>query len=833
DELQRSEQGSLTSLKFADINLILREYLSFIEGRFLDPEVQLKRACEAVAKSPFIKGARLWVDGFAGFTAGELAILKELLKTAEDSTIALCLDPNELGPAEPKADNIDMGELFYPTLRTYADLIEIINQARLELAEPIILQEQMRFSECPELAHIERAASQEQAAPIDAGDNIRIVSAPNERAEVRFVAEEVLRLVKGGDCRYRDIAVIASDIERYQHYVEAYFNDYEVPFFIDRRRPLSRHPAVGLVGSALQIASGDFSNSDIFGYLKTDLVPVGRFDVDLLENYCLAFGITASDWLSKKKWGFAGAGSEEFDEEYINKIRFRVAGPLLELREKLNSTEEDNKIGVEQFTGAVFDLLDVLQVPGAIAGWVRRASEQGDNASADEHRQFYDRLIDVFDELAEVFAGSLLSAEDFAAIIGSAFSQLTLAFIPPKLDQVLVGSIERSRHPNLRAVFLIGATQKHFPVPVGSTGILSEEDRRLAEKAEFDIAGGTERDLVERRYLAYIAFTRASEFLCITYPAVDEKGSGIPRSQFVAELEGRFDGLEEESISPAYSDIENIHNRTDLIETLCTRLGKDACEFEDDERSDFNGLLDAMRSDEALADAAGVIDSVLDYENRSCLDDGIVSQFSGKKLRGSATRLGAFAACPYQHFARYMLGLEERKEFKFEPLDLGNFYHAVLDALVKEVRARALSFGGIDDERLKKMLHEQIERMAEGDSFLANFTRHGPHNAFILQNAGEILEDCVLAVGRMVRAGSFEPALSEASFGLPGDHGDTLGKYELALAGGRKLSLSGKIDRLDTANVEGEDLAIVFDYKRRAKSFNWTGFHHGLDMQLP
>jgi ATP-dependent helicase/nuclease subunit B len=77
--------------------------------------------------------------------------------------------------------------------------------------------------------------------------------------------------------------------------------------------------------------------------------------------------------------------------------------------------------------------------------------------------------------------------------------------------------------------------------------------------------------------------------------------------------------------------------------------------------------------------------------------------------------------------------------------------------------------------------------------------------------------------------------LSEVSFGRARDAGDTLGDYELALPDGRVLSLSGKIDRLDAAKFDGEEIAIVFDYKRskdKAK-FKWKNFYHGLDMQLP
>ncbi|MBN2271274.1 MAG: exodeoxyribonuclease V subunit gamma [Sedimentisphaerales bacterium] len=833
DELAKNERGRLTALKFADIHLVLEKYLSFIEGKFIDPDVQLARACDAVAGADFVKGARLWVDGFAGFTLAELAMLTELLKAADQSTIALCLDPTEIDLANPQTDSIDTAALFYPTLRTYADLVERIIQGKLKLAEPVILEEPVRFSACQQLAHIERTASQGEPSKIAAGESIRLISAPNERAEVRFVAQQILELVKNRGLRYRDIAVIASDIEAYQHYVEAYFADYGVPFFIDRRRPLSRHPAVGLICSALRIATAGFSSSDIFAYLKTDLVGIDRFKVDLLENFCLAFGITASDWLSDKQWQFAGADEEEFDEKHVNEVRHSVAGPLRGLKDKLCPADnQDKKISTRQFSGAVFDLLDALDVAGTIARWIEQAREKDDNAAVEEHRQFYDKLVGVFDELTEVFGETAMPAEDFMAIINSAFSQLTLAFIPPKLDQVLVGSIERSRHPDLKAVFLIGVTQRQFPIPLASSGILTDDDRNLAERADFALAGGTERNLAERRYLAYIAFTRASEYLCVTYPAVDEKGSGVPRSQLVAELEQRFDDLAENSIAGRQSGIDNVHNRAELIDLLCTQLGRDALESGQSDKADLGELLDQMRRDDEFAEAGAVVDSAIGYDNRARLDDGIIAEFFGKAIHSSATRLSSFASCPYQHFARYMLALKERKEFKFEPLDLGNFYHTALDALLKEIKARGLDFARIHDEKLREILQERIASLAAGNSFLANFARHGPHNAFILHNAGEVLEDGVLAIAQMVRAGSFEPTLSEVSFGPFQEGPDALGKCELALPDGRILSLSGKIDRLDIARLDDEETAIVFDYKRRAKSFNWTRFHHGIDMQL-
>jgi ATP-dependent helicase/nuclease subunit B len=839
-ELRKDERNNLAVLKFADIGLVFREYVKFIEGKFIDPDVQLNQSCRAVATAAFVKGAKMWVDGFAGFTTTELAVLAELLKVAADTKIALCLDPSEIDLANPDAAKLDPFSIFGPTERTYADLIDIIKKSKLQLAKPIILEQGVRFSSCRQLAHIEREIFKLKPTKIPAEDNIRIISAPNARAEVRFVARQILRLVKEEGYRYRDIAVIASDIDGYQYYIRACFDDCGIPFFIDKRKPLNQHAAIGLICSALQAVIGGFSHGDIFAYLKSDLVPIGRFDVDLLENYCLAFGIMGSDWTDGEEWQFAGENNGHFDEKRVKQIRLEAIGALLELRDKLCPCDDlGTTISAGVFTGVIFDFLDAVGAGERIAGWIEEAAEQKDYATVDEHRQFYDKLLNIFDELVEVFAGQELTCEDWLAIINSAFSQLTLAFIPPTLDQVLVGSIERSRHPDLKAVFLIGATQRQFPVPVSFDSILTESDRQVCEEAKFSLAAAAGQRLAERQYLAYIAFTRPAEFLCVTYPLVDEKGSAVARSQFVANLESLFENLSEESIAGEQISVDKVHSEAELADLLCSQLGKDQqllisdCRTAIENQKYLGRLLNDICVDEGLAGLGAGVVSAVNYDNRAQLDKKIVEEFFGEQVRSSATRLSTFAACPFQYFARYILELEEREEFKFEPLDVGVFYHRVLDSLLKGLNAGKKDFANIQDEELLEVLRRQILKLVQEDSFISNFVRHSAHNGFIIHSAGEVLEDCVLAIAQMVRAGSFKPRWSEVSFGEVRNSSDRIGEYKIGLLGSRLLFLDGKIDRVDIVELDGEKIAIVFDYKRRAKTFDWSEFYHGLDMQLP
>ncbi len=840
-KLSGDESNSLTALKFADISLLFKEYLSFIEGRFIDPDVQKNSARHAITETDFARNARLWVDGFAGFTTGELEILAELLKVVADAKIALCLDPSDIdlpdrqaGLKNPGSKGPDPLSLFYPTQRTYAELLEIIKKLKLKLAKPEVLPKAVRFSSCPPLAHIESAIFNHRKKKIGAAENVRVVAAPNARMEVRFVAAEILRLVKEKNLRYRDIAVIAPDLSRYEHYIRAYFDDYRLPFFIDKRKSLSQHPLVQLICSALQAATGGFAGSDIFAYLKTDLVPLQRCEVDLLENYCVAFGITGSDWQNPEDWHFADPAEKKFDEQCINQIRKKVCNPLLELHNRLRPPDNQEKnLTAAEFTQVIFNFIDSLSVRERLAQWIEQAAETGDHVAADEHRQLYDRLVNIFDELVEVFAEEKMCCDDLISVIDSAFSQLTLAFIPPSLDQVLIGSIERSRHPDLKAAFLIGATQKQFPAPLAFDTLLTDADRTAAESADFPLAAATSEKLAHRQYLAYIAFTRPAQFLYVTYPLTDDKTGPEVRSQFVTNLESLFENLSPESASSWQPPIEQVNSEFELTDLLCSGLGKDTFGGSTPRPPQLESLLSDICADQQLAQIGSMTLHAVNYDNAASLDKTVIENFFAGQIRTSATRLSTFAACPYQHFARYILELQERQEFKFEPLDLGIFYHRVLDALLEQVNRAKIDFAAIQNRHLLELLRKSIAEFVRTNSFISNFTRRSPHNMFIINCASETLEDCALAIAQMARAGKFRPAVSEISFGKVEGARQTLGEFQLGLPDGRRLFLNGKIDRLDFAPLNGKKALLVFDYKRTDKSFNWSQFYHGLDMQLP
>lgn len=49
------------------------------------------------------------------------------------------------------------------------------------------------------------------------------------------------------------------------------FTDYNIPHFIDEKRPMSHHPLVECIRSALEIISGNWRYDAVFRCVKTEL----------------------------------------------------------------------------------------------------------------------------------------------------------------------------------------------------------------------------------------------------------------------------------------------------------------------------------------------------------------------------------------------------------------------------------------------------------------------------------------------------------------------------------------------------------------------------------
>ncbi len=230
------------------------------------------------------------------------------------------------------------------------------------------------------------------------------------------------------------------------------------------------------------------------------------------------------------------------------------------------------------------------------------------------------------------------------------------------------------------------------------------------------------------------------------------------------------------------------------------------------------------------ADLAGKIQrvaSACDYANECCVGHEQVGGLVGESLTCSVSQLQEYAACPYRYFARYGLRLQERPEFELAAVELGSFYHRILYKLGTRIRRAGQSLGTIRQEILDRMVSETTDE--ELQAVAAELPLAGGREQYLLERAKVDIGAAVRGHVGLWRASQFEPALLEACFGMK----DGLPALEVDTPKGRRAVLRGKIDRIDIANVDGQRVLAVIDYKRSSRyKFRLDQALAGLQVQL-
>lgn len=852
------DDSSVLGAKMFDLHLIYRDFVADVDEQFTDPDELMNVIAAVLPESGLLHGAHIWVDGFAGFTPQEFAVIRALWSVGARMDVALCLDPRHVtGSAGaggrsngPTAGGAGFGDLFAPTIETYERLTELAREDRVTIEEPIIfdVDPPLRFAHTEPLVHLERELfrrpGRPYAAPAPAPDaavaaeSLRIVAAAGPRVEVEAAAKTILRLSRERGWRFRDIAVIVHDLEPYEDLITAVFKDLNIPYFIDSRRKLTHHPLTELVRSMLEAYAGGWRTEAVIRCLKTDFFPVTRDEVDQLENYTLAHGIEGRGWTQREPWRFVRHFTLEPEEQRLthdqqrqlqtmNDIRDRAVGPLRRMARRLREAADGRDLAV-----ALWDVLEELNVAATLERWMEAAEAERRIDAVQEHERAWQGVLQLMDELVNALGDTPMTMAEFRQIVEAGLESLRVGMVPAGLDQVMVGTVERSRQPDIKAAFVLGAADRHFPPPPQEDVIFTDVERERLTELKLELSPTSRDESLRQQYLLYISLTRASEYLWISYPSVDGQGKEQAPSATVRRLAKLFPdtAIVSEVVEPDDEGalLERIATPDELIATTALRLrrhraGQTAAAV-------WWDLYRWIADDPALRQRAQPLFAALDHNNSLApLPRALARNLFGTPLHSSVSRLETFAACSFRHFAQHGLRLRERERWQLDAAAAGTFVHAALRRFVERLEADGLDWGELDDDAAQTIADECVAELVPhlSGEILLSSARH----AFL----GEVLRTtvgrAVWALTEHARRGRFRPVAVEASFG----RGRSLWPALIIdLGDDGELHLSGQIDRIDVAeDDDGARWVRVIDYKSSDHSLNVARVVHGLSLQLP
>ncbi|MFX3622452.1 MAG: helicase-exonuclease AddAB subunit AddB [Ectobacillus sp.] len=839
----RSSDGKdmLLANKMYDLQLLYEDFERSLIGKYLDAEDYLKLLCEKLPRSRYMKGAAVYVDGFHSFLPQELEIIKQLLRHGAHVTVTLTLDQ----PAPAAKSELD---LFYTTSRTYEKLLRAAEELKIAVKPPVLLENQERFRFSPSLAHLEKYYEERPCRYFSEKPDVTMYSAASRRAEVEGIAREIRQLAREEGYRYRDMAVLLRNASSYQDLIKTVFQDYEIPYFIDQKRPMLHHPLIELIRSALEVISGNWRYDAVFRCVKTELLypPKAnkeqlREEMDEFENYCLAYGIQGKKWTSRERWTYrryrslegytsVQTDSEREMEETVNRLRMMIAEPLLQLQKRLKRAKTALKM-----CEAVYLFLEESKIPEKLEELRAEAEAKGELLFANDHDQVWQDVIGLLDTCVEMLGEEKFSLDMFIKIFTTGLESLQFANIPPSLDQVLIANVDRSRLSNIKAVFLIGANEGVIPAAISDEGVLSEGERETLLAAGIELAPTSRQKLLEEQFVMYQALTRASHKLYITCPLADEEGKTLLPSSLFKKLKEMFPFAEEIFLTNDVNDLP-AEKQLSYVTAPAVTLSYLTQQLQNWKRYGFENDLtfwwdvyNFYVTDLKWKHKSKRVLSSLFYRNEARkLSRAVSRELYGDKIKGSVSRMELFKRCAYAHFAQYGLSLKERDIFKLDAPDIGELFHAALKKIADRLMSEKKSWADLTAKECARLAEAAIEELAPllQKEILLSSNRHH----YLKRKLQQIIFRASLILSEHAKASGFVPIDLEVPFGMNGR--GALPPLKFELRNGAKMEVVGRIDRVDKAESEQGIFLRIIDYKSSAKSLELSEVYYGLALQM-
>ena len=792
--IRDSADRTLLQMKLKDVSVLYQAFKGYLKDHYMTGEEVMDALEKALPFSGKLKNSVLLLDGYTGFTPIQMRVVGELLTVCEKVMVTVTMDAAESLTTRGKPY-----QLFYMSRQ----MLHGLSGLTRDIEEPVLLKDvrKSRFAKAPALHFLEKNIFRYRKNVYkNSQDEICMFAAVNPLSEMEETARRIARLVRKKGCRYGEIAVITGNLEEYGKLARQVFEESGIPYFIDEKHTVLMNPFVEYFRAALEMAVQDFSYESVFRYLRCGMSCVIREEADLLENYVLALGIRGfKHW--DEKWVRIYRGMPPESIQTLNEIRERFADETRELALSFKG----GKKTVREYCTILYEFAVKSQVQQKLKDQEKKFRELGDKAMEKEYAQIYGIVMELLDSMVEILGDEVVNRQDFRQLLETGLTQAKVALIPPSMDQVLVGDMERTRLKDIRALFFVGVNEGNIPKNTSGGGILTELDREFFEEKGVQLAPGPKELMNMQRFYLYLNMTKPRELLCLSFCQSDSQGKALSPAFLVNNIQDMFPEMEIRQCGDLNNPMELLELPGISMDYFLRELSGEAYQQNPVFQELYSWYLESP-----------VYRTVVEKLVRAAFSERPSDQI-GKTVAGilygeispySATRLERYAACAFAHFLQYGLKVTERAEYEFRAMDMGNVMHMALEKFAVELRKEGLDWAELTEEERNQLIDSCLDQVSAdyGNTILKSSAR----NEYMIERTRRILHRTVWALQEQLKHGDFRPEGFEVIFG------------------------GGRIDRVDIMEEPEKNRVYVkvIDYKTGNTSFDLLALYHGLQLQL-
>lgn len=812
------DSSGLLSRKLLDIALIYETFNGYLQDRYLDSEDSINALIEKMENAGFLKGAQIWMDGFDYFPPQTVRVIDKLINLAEKLSITFTIGGDA---GESDQDIFQIHALSLKKIRALArenNIEEHFTHLNLYNQDKYASNNKCVRNKAPEILYLERELYQYPYQPyIDNPDHLEVFAGNNLQSEVENLAARIIYLAREKNWRFNEIAVVSGDMDSYGSIIKRVFTEYEIPYFLDEKRPVIQNPIIDILLISLRVIDRGYRYEDVFKLLKTGFCGLNIAEVEVLENYCLEFGIKGKKWQEPFT-----LGESDYPLSKLNDCRERFIKPYLFLENGLK-----RKKTIEDMVKALYQFLEEIELEEQLESWIEELRAKGLLDQVDENAQIWNIVMETLDQLVEILGEQRVQIGELIRILESGFSSLEVGIIPTTLDQVLVGNIQRSKSQDVKALFVVGCNDGILPSGKSADGLLADEERDILHGAGMELGSNSELRAADEKFGIYTAFSKPSDFLWISYALSDLEGKAMRPSILIDRLKKLFKSLEVSS-DVIMDDARQRHLIATPNSTYKYMVDHMRCCADGKPGSDlwwqiYNWYFDHNSWD---VKRKALLEGLFHRNQEAPIGKNRAADLYSAPICASVSRLEQYVNCPFAHFVRYGLRPRERKMYTVTAPDLGELFHRSIEGFTRKLAEDNLNWRDLDDKQCETMIDEVMDNILpdHNHGILLSTNRY----KYLANRLKRISKRAVWLLTDHVKRSSFTPIGNEISFGVRGSYPP----IEIELNNGEQLLLEGRIDRADIYR-EGEDVYInVIDYKSGFENFDLSDAYFGLKLQL-
>ena len=801
-DISNNLSPSVLKDKLSDVSLVMSTYDALLASKYIDPIDDLAFAYEVIKNNDYFKDKTIVFDGFSSFTGQQIKFIKRIIIDAKDVYFSLCTDG--------KID--DPFSVFAPANKTARMITDFsLKEAKKKISPPVILEKKLYDSEDLICVGDFFENSKNRNTKIE---NISAFSFSGKYDECEFAANMIHKIARsdGYNRRYRDFAFICRNPENYAGFIKNIFEKYNVPIYVNENRCLSE-ALLSIYLLLLLSSAKSFKSEEILRLIKTGLTDVSEKELFELDNYIYMWNIDREQW--EAEWTFNPFGLKELSEERKAEAEDRLKA-LNETRSKilelLNPLHFLKKASGLDFSHKIFESIEKNGISEKLSTFVDSLKSRGEHSEADFQVASWDAVIEVLDTIVDAFGDDDLSFSEYYSILQKSLSIKSVGGIPQGLDEVIFTTPEKLRTYDIKIAFIAGFNYGVFPSISSNKGLFSTSERALLGTYLEYFSDRSIDNALEENFLVYKALTCPKAKLYLMNYLSEYSGSAYQISPVYSSL-CSYLGIEPQFIDMNKFSLDSIETKTQAISVAANNIKKDFPAAKE--------IFGRLCADPGLRPKIASLLRAATAKKAKISPKNAENIFK-TYLDVSPTMIESYYKCPYAFFCKYGLNINKREKIDFLVMQRGTIAHYVLEKILNHY---FFDFPDAPIEECKDMIDKLILEYIE--LAVGSYNALDAYSKYILSRINDMLYELVDYVISEIRASGFKPKAFEFEIKSNTD----VPPLEIETEKGT-VALSGKIDRVDAAIIDGKEYIRIIDYKTGKKDFALSDILSGLNLQM-